>query len=138
MLNLIRAIRPSVIVTDLIAIRKPGLRKPVYGGYVTEVQKSDVILQLHDTFSGITGQLWDTRFTVNRLVLRRMHDAVATAGPDSNRILFPEPLHQKSRVTPLPRLSLDRRVNSNPRQRLAVEQIVSLSPGDIPFVIFGP
>ncbi|CAE6400981.1 unnamed protein product [Rhizoctonia solani] len=133
--------RPSVIVSDLVAIRKPGLnpnsRTPVYGGYVTEVQRSNVIMQLHGEFPHVVGQEWEIRFTVNRLVLRRMHDAVSKATIESERLLFPEASHKKPRA-PSARLSIDRRIGSNERQRLAVEQIVALGPGDIPFIVFGP
>ncbi|EUC63974.1 RNA helicase [Rhizoctonia solani AG-3 Rhs1AP] len=134
--------RPSVIVSDLVAIRRPSLnpnsRAPVYGGYVTEVQRSEVIMQLHGEFPHVVNQEWETRFTVNRLVLRRMHDAISKATVESERLLFPEESHKKPRASLSTRLSIDRRISTNERQRLAVEQIVALGPGDIPFIIFGP
>ncbi|KAL5639246.1 hypothetical protein ACGC1H_006676 [Rhizoctonia solani] len=134
--------RPSVIVSDLVAIRKSGLnpnsRAPVYGGYVTEVQRSDVIMQLHGEFPHVVNQEWETRFTVNRLVLRRMHDAISKATVESERLLFPEESHKKPRASLSTRLSIDRNISTNERQKLAVEQIVALGPGDIPFIIFGP
>ncbi|KAJ1301619.1 hypothetical protein OPQ81_008866 [Rhizoctonia solani] len=134
--------RPSVIVSDLVALRKsslnPNARPPVYGGYVTEVQRADVIMNLHGEFPHVVNEEWETRFTVNRLVLRRMHDAVSKTTSESERLLFPGELHKKPRVPLSTRLSIDRRIGSNERQRLAVEQIVALGPGDIPFVIFGP
>ncbi|CAE6434627.1 unnamed protein product [Rhizoctonia solani] len=134
--------RPSVIVSDLVAIRRPtsnpNSKPPVYGGHVTDVQRSDVIMQLHGEFPHIVNQEWEVRFTVNRLVLRRMHDAISKATSESDRLLFPGESHKKRRVPLPPRLSIDRRFDSNERQRLAVEQIVGLGPGDIPFIIFGP
>ncbi|CAE6416824.1 unnamed protein product [Rhizoctonia solani] len=134
--------RPSVIVSDLVALRKPTLnpnpRAPVYGGYVTEVQRSDVIMHLHGEFPHVVNQEWEARFTVNRLVLRRMHDAVSKATHEAERLLFPGEQHKKDRVRLSTGLSLDRNISSNERQRLAVEQIVALAPGDIPFIIFGP
>ncbi|KAH7334376.1 P-loop containing nucleoside triphosphate hydrolase protein [Rhizoctonia solani] len=134
--------RPSVIVSDLVAIRKPALnpnsKTPVYGGFVTEVQRSDVIMQLHGEFPHVVNQEWEVRFTVNRLVLRRMHDAISKTTSGSERLVFPGESHKKRRVPLPPRLSIDRRFDSNERQRQAVEQIVGLGPGDIPFIIFGP
>jgi helicase MOV-10 len=67
-----------------------------------------------------------------------MHDAVARAVIHSERLLFPGPSHVKPRVSAPSNLSIDRRIGSNERQRLAVEQIVALAPGDIPFIVFGP
>ncbi|KAG8704637.1 hypothetical protein FRC11_009731 [Ceratobasidium sp. 423] len=129
--------RPSVIVTDLVAIRKPRIERPVYGGYVTDVRQSEVVLQLHEDFPGVDGEEWEARFTVNRVVLRRMHDSVGRAEPGYARVLFPESTHQLPR-NQLPRLSIDRQISTNPRQKLAVERIISMAPGDIPFIIFGP
>ncbi|KAG8690762.1 hypothetical protein FRC08_010427 [Ceratobasidium sp. 394] len=130
--------RPSVIVTDLVAMKEPGLsrRGPVHGGFVTEVQQSDLILRMHESFPSVSNQLWDVRFTVNRLLLRRMHDAVNKAGPHE-RILFPNPFHKKvggSRSSP----RLDRKVASNFQQSLAVRHILAQPAGDVPFIIFGP
>ncbi|KAG8695959.1 hypothetical protein FRC11_001070, partial [Ceratobasidium sp. 423] len=129
--------RPSVIVTDLVVIRKPRIGQPVYGGYVTDVRQSEVVLQLHEDFPGLDGEEWEARFTVNRVVLRRMHDSVGRAKPGYARVLFPESTHQLPR-NQLPRLSIDRQISTNPRQKLAVERIISMAPGDIPFIIFGP
>ncbi|KAG9120974.1 hypothetical protein FRC07_003275, partial [Ceratobasidium sp. 392] len=132
--------RPSVIVTDLVAMKEPGIarRGPVHGGFVTEVQQSDLILRMHESFPSISNQLWDVRFTVNRLLLRRMHDSINKASPHE-RILFPTLAHRKPPAASLrtnPRL--DRKVASNFQQSLAVRQILAQPPGDVPFIIFGP
>ncbi|QRW12006.1 P-loop containing nucleoside triphosphate hydrolase protein [Ceratobasidium sp. AG-Ba] len=131
--------RPSVIVTDLVAMKEPGSsRNNLHGGYVTEVQQSSVILRMHESFPSVANQLWDVRFTVNRLLLRRMHDAINKAGPHA-RILFPQVSDKVSPSTALgssPRL--DRKVAANYEQSLAVRQILGQAAGDVPFVIFGP
>ncbi|KAG8681483.1 hypothetical protein FRC09_017455, partial [Ceratobasidium sp. 395] len=132
--------RPSVIVTDLVAMKEPGIsrRGPVHGGFVTEVQQSDLVLRMHESFPSVSNQLWDVRFTVNRLLLRRMHDAINKSSPHE-RILFPTLAHGKvpgggNRVIS----RLDRRVASNFQQSLAVRQVLVQPPGDVPFIIFGP
>ncbi|QRV83270.1 RNA helicase [Ceratobasidium sp. AG-Ba] len=132
--------RPSVIVTDLVVMKASHAshRGPIHGGYVTQVQQSDLILRMHETFSNTTNQLWDIRFTVNRLLLRRMHDSVGKAQP-LKRMLFPEEAHRKQLMGgSRSNLRLDRRVASNYQQTLAIRQIVAQSPGDVPFIIFGP
>ncbi|KAF8598183.1 P-loop containing nucleoside triphosphate hydrolase protein [Ceratobasidium sp. AG-I] len=99
---------------------------------------SKLILRLPHNFPQTSRPQWDVRFTVNRLLFRRMHDSVSKAGPHG-RILFPSAVHPSGfRAGPQASLSLDRRIASNPRQSLAVKQIVSKSPGGVPFIIFGP
>ncbi|KAG8727765.1 hypothetical protein FRC10_005656, partial [Ceratobasidium sp. 414] len=132
--------RPSVIVTDLVAMKEPGAsyRGLLHGGFVTEVQQSDLILRMHESFPSVSNQLWDVRFTVNRLLLRRMHDAINKAGPHE-RILFPNASHRKLSVgggSSIPRL--DRKVASNFQQSMAVRHILTQPAGDVPFIIFGP
>jgi helicase MOV-10 len=129
---------PSVLVTDLVAIRAPGASYDgsIYGGFVTDVQLSKVILRLHKSFP--SNQLWDVRFTVNRLLLRRMHDAISKAKMHE-RILFPS--DHRAKPNPggsHPTQRLDRKVASNFQQSLAVRQIVAQPAGDVPFIIFGP
>jgi helicase MOV-10 len=129
---------PSVIVTDLVAIRTPGAwhQAPIYGGFVTDVQLSKVILRLHEDFP--KSQLWDVRFTVNRLLLRRMHDAISKAKAHE-RILFPSNRHAKPHSgVNRPSGRLDRKVASNFQQSLAVGRVTAQPPGDVPFIIFGP
>ncbi|KAG8730766.1 hypothetical protein FRC10_002366 [Ceratobasidium sp. 414] len=131
---------PSVIVTDLVAMKEPGVsrRGPLHGGFVTEVQQSDLIFRMHESFPSVSNQLWDVRFTVNRLLLRRMHDAVNKAGPHQ-RILFPNASHRKPRARGSGfSIPLDRKVASNPQQSMAVQHILAQPAGDLPFIIFGP
>ena len=138
--------RPSVIVTDVAAIRETGSgfgglrykQSAPYGGVVVKVQLSTLILRLPGDFPRISGPHWDVRFTVNRLLFRRMHDSVCKAQLHG-RILFPSPAHQSRLPSgPLASLVLDRRIASNSQQSLAVRRIASKPPGGIPFIIFGP
>lgn len=138
--------RPSVIVSDLVAIRETGSgfgglhynRGTAYGGVVIKVELSKLTLRLPDDFPRISGPNWDVRFTVNRLLFRRMHHSVRMAQPHG-RILFPSPEHQsRPPARPQVSLDLDRRISSNPQQSLAVRRIASKPPGGIPFIIFGP
>ena len=97
---------------------------------------SEVVIRLHETFPGLPNQRWDVRFTVNRLLFRRMHDAIGK-GHLHERIIFPSDAHKKA-TRDLPSLNLGRDVAANPRQSLAIARILAQSPGDVPFIIFGP
>lgn len=109
-----------------------------YGGPVVDVQLSRVIVRLHENFPDLPDRRWDVRFMVNRLLLRRMHDAIGK-GHIHNRILFPDESHRRpARDLPSPDFTHNRNVASNPRQSLAIARIMAQSQGDIPFIIFGP
>jgi helicase MOV-10 len=124
----------------MVAIRKSGatFQDPLYGGHVVDIKLSSVIVRLHETFTGLPQERWDIRFMVNRLLFRRMHDSINKTDRNE-RILFPSTRHQKGyNAVPQSSFRLDRRIASNPRQSLAVQQIAMQDPGSIPFVIFGP
>ncbi|QRV97470.1 RNA helicase [Ceratobasidium sp. AG-Ba] len=132
--------RPSLIVTDMVAIKGLGITYsgPVYGGYVKDVQMSTVVLRMHEDFPGLDNERWDVRFTVNRLLLRRMHDSV-NKFKTHERILFPSISHRMPSVRSIhATIRLDRRVAENEKQSLAVRQILGQPAGDVPFILFGP
>ncbi|KAG8745892.1 hypothetical protein FRC10_006696 [Ceratobasidium sp. 414] len=131
---------PSIIATDIVAVKGPDPLHPgpTYGGYVTDVQQSDVILRMPESYSSLLNQRWDVRFTVNRLLLRRMHAAINKSGTHE-RILFPSSSHERPYAKlNRPMTRLDRKVAGNHKQTLAVQQILTQPPGDIPFILFGP
>lgn len=135
--------RPSVIVTDRILVKEhnsPDHR--AFEGHVHVVKEKSVLLQFHSRFQPIRGQKFFIRFDLNRLVYRRMHQALGTAfNPD--RVLFPHPDDLRNLRQPdaqdLARIrTFNRLIERNPPQLLAVTAIVSRPPGSMPFVVFGP
>ncbi len=134
--------RPSVIVTDRILVKEHASDLRAFEGHVHVVKEKSVLLQFDSRFQPIRGQKFFVRFDLNRLVFRRMHQALGTAF-NPNRVLFPH----ADDLRGLRRLeaqefstirTFDRKIERNPPQLLAVTSIVSRPPGSAPFIVFGP
>ncbi|KAJ7056200.1 RNA helicase [Mycena amicta] len=135
--------RPSVVIGDFIRVKHTGSEDgPWYEGRVHQVHQNDVSLRFGDRFSTYKGTKFDVRFTLNRLPLRRMHQALANpAKPE--RILFPGSQHgSQSRRCSAEELAaivpVNRLVAEDREQLETVAAIVHRPPGSVPFVIFGP
>ncbi|KIY67230.1 P-loop containing nucleoside triphosphate hydrolase protein [Cylindrobasidium torrendii FP15055 ss-10] len=135
--------RPSVNVGDFILVRRadaPG--DTWYEGRVQFIEEKHVSVRFSDEFSTYRGTKFDVRFVLNRLPLRRMHNALMNKN-DQERLLFPAASHvgQKHRVS---RQTIDqlapvnRQVGENPEQMETVAAILNMKQGSIPFIIFGP
>ncbi|KAF7323583.1 RNA helicase [Mycena kentingensis (nom. inval.)] len=138
--------RPSVVVGDFIRLRHTGVEDgPWYEGRVHQVHQKHLSLRFGDNFSTYRGTKFDVRFTLNRLPLRRMHQALTNAS-NQERILFPTVDHMKGKrnvrrcseeqiaaIVPVNRLVAEDR-----EQLETVAAIVNRPRGTVPFVIFGP
>ena len=134
--------RPSLIVGDQILAREQGsIGDGWWRGYVHVVELESVGLRFERSFSALSGQEFEVRFELNRLTLRRMHQAL-DVGTMSRRLLFPQEEHIKSsRPSEDDVISLNpisRSVGQNYSQQLAVTAIRNLQPGSPPFIVFGP
>ncbi|KAH6905317.1 RNA helicase [Coprinopsis sp. MPI-PUGE-AT-0042] len=132
--------RPSVLVGDRILVQK--VDAPTghwFEGHVHIVRRDQVGLCFHTSFAGWTRlQRYNIRFKLNRIVLRRQHQALDSAF-EEDRVLFPLQQH----VLPMPyrRIRLvyfNSLISGNEPQVRAVSNIVHLPPGSPPFVVFGP
>jgi len=111
-------------------------------GRVHKVDETKVSLRFGDEFSTYKGTSFDVRFVLNRLTLRRMHDAI-TNNNNPTRFLFPGPEHiagmrrvtqaQMDEIVPI-----NRSRGSDEEQLETVTSIVNMPPGSPPFVVFGP
>ena len=136
--------RPSVIVGDRILVQIKGSKSSGrwFEGHVHRVRLNDVDLKFHSSFNSYRGQKYNVRFKLGRLPLRRMHQALGTAFT-SDRVLFPSEAHTLSRVPPT-RVEMgkirvvNRLIETNPPQLLAVTSILHMPEGSVPFVVFGP
>ncbi|KAF7291981.1 RNA helicase [Mycena indigotica] len=82
--------RPSVVIGDFIRVKHTGSEDgPWYEGRVHQVHQNHVSLRFGDEFSTYRGNKFDVRFTLNRLPLRRMHQAL-TNKSNPQRLLFPD------------------------------------------------
>lgn len=131
--------RPSVIVSDRILVRAASTEGKAFCGYVHFVRENSVLLQFSPKFKGLKGQKYDVHFVLNRTVFRRMHQAI-TCKPSLPRILFPDMVEHKAPASTNERTlnPFEKRIATNPRQLRAVQSIVNLPKGSIPFIVFGP
>ncbi|KAL5476887.1 hypothetical protein ACEPAI_3073 [Sanghuangporus weigelae] len=134
---------PSVIIGDRFFVKKSGSPdSPSYEGFVHHVENRFVLLQFHKKFSDkwSIGQTYDVQFDLNRLVFRRMHQAVTrpsegsrTSFPSLSQELQPAPVAFVNKLRPY-----DSKIRDNEPQLRAVASILHMSSGSVPFVIFGP
>lgn len=134
--------RPSVLVGDFILVkRQDGSSTEWYKGCVHEIFVDYVSLRFASTFSTYQGTLFEVRFVLNRLPLRRMHQAI-TLKSNVERIAFPEKRHVKSIPVTTDQLRaivpINRLIGEDHEQLLTVAAILHQPPGSAPFVIFGP
>lgn len=139
--------RPSVLVGDYILVSHAGPEETLntrtwYEGRVHEVHAQHVSLYFSDSFSVFRGTKFDVRFKLNRLTLRRMHQALKNKY-DPPRLLFPGPEHIQDtvRVTAGQIAVIrpfSRPVGEDEEQMETVAAIVNQKPGSVPFVVFGP
>ncbi|KAF9457917.1 P-loop containing nucleoside triphosphate hydrolase protein [Collybia nuda] len=134
--------RPSVLVGDRILVQKPEAAKGHwYEGGVHVLHQAEVGLRFHGSFSGGPGQHYNVRFKLNRIPMRRQHQAMDTVF-SQERVLFPAKAHLPPGLYPSPvekRLKLfNPLLAKNNPQLQAVISIVNQPPGSVPFVVFGP
>ena len=138
--------RPSVLVGDAVRVWIEGEKTMEYRGYAYQVQLEEVSLKFHNSFhQKYVWQLCSVKFTVNRLPLRRMHQAISKPyfpaiflkigeSQQLMPLLFPsdqiETPSEKFNVVPFNRVL-------NKEQLLSVESILSHS-SQSPYIIFGP
>ena len=105
------------------------------------VRKTEVGLRFHGSFKAyVPGQQFHARFKLNRIPLRRQHQAMDAAFTE-DRVLFPLVTHLPSDVPSPSSAGLkvyNDLISSNEPQLQAVVSVVGQPPGSLPFVIFGP
>jgi helicase MOV-10 len=106
-----------------------------YEGHVHYVHETEVGLRFHHSFQKVATQLLDVRFQVNRVTLRRQHQALCAEHHATN-LLFP-PTHV-AELSEIPITLIDPKIESNSRQLRAIKQILSSPSTSAPYIIFGP
>lgn len=131
--------RPSVLVGDQILVQEQGATNGRwYEGHVHFVRQAEVGLCFHTSFDRFPeGRRFHVRFKLNRIPMRRQHQAMDTVFTEE-RILFPVDRHLPKRP---PRVALklfNGLLSKNEPQLQAVASILSSPAGSPPFVVFGP
>lgn len=107
-----------------------------YEGHVHYIQDTEVGLRFHNSFQKhATTQDLDVRFQLNRVTLRRQHQALCAMHHAGNLIFPPT---QAAPLSELPFTLDDPKIANNPRQLRAIKQILALPPASAPYIIYGP
>ncbi|KAK7439801.1 hypothetical protein VKT23_017376 [Stygiomarasmius scandens] len=138
--------RPSVLIGDCILAQDHNATDKTkwYQGIVHVVRKEEVGLRFHRSFVANPSDRFHARFKLNRIPMRRQHQAMDYTVFSQDRVLFPSDVHVPSTAPRVPTngahgLTLrNHLIGTNPPQLQAVLSIAKSQPGSLPFVIFGP
>ncbi|KZT24162.1 P-loop containing nucleoside triphosphate hydrolase protein [Neolentinus lepideus HHB14362 ss-1] len=133
--------KPQVLVGDVIVITRKD-ESMSWEGRVHAIQFDEVRIRMPSDFSLYNGNVFDVSFRLNRLPLRRMHQAVIST-PRPERLLFPKAEHILPRPTVADALYQDfvlssTRIQDDPEKLRAVWAIIHQPARSVPFVLFGP
>ncbi|OCH91263.1 P-loop containing nucleoside triphosphate hydrolase protein [Obba rivulosa] len=132
--------RPSVIVGDRIEVQPAQATSGrCFEGWVHVVRLNDICVGFSTSFKPAGGQRFNVRFQLNRIPLRRQHQALNA--PGLKRVLFPEVVDASSQVMPAAAPSsrlFNALLRGNPEQLRAISAIKQLKPGAAPYIVFGP
>ncbi|EJC99752.1 P-loop containing nucleoside triphosphate hydrolase protein [Fomitiporia mediterranea MF3/22] len=132
--------RPSVLRGDSIFAVLSNSSSTPYQGFVYDVQDKFVFIYFNKKFKVEANATYNVHFDLNRLVFRRMHQAL-TCPTFSSRAAFPDPAQELKTVSHVLVESLElfnAKVAENHSQRHAVASILYMPAGSVPFIVFGP
>ncbi|PCH44786.1 nucleoside triphosphate hydrolase protein [Wolfiporia cocos MD-104 SS10] len=135
--------RPSVVVGDRVEVQSSGsTADSCYVGWVHVVRREDVGVGFHPSFKPSASQRFNVRFALNRVPLRRQHQALGQLVANAERFLFPQKVHaglsRAPTATDLNIVIFNPRVATNQAQLQAVRSILQMRTGAAPFIIYGP
>lgn len=124
---------------DVILVQERGATsRQWFEGHVHFVRQSEVGLVFHKKFSpSVQGRLFHVRFKLNRIPVRRQHEAMDTVFNEEH-ILFPVERHLVNRPARVALKLFNTSLSTNAPQLQAVASILKSPRGSPPFVIFGP
>ncbi|RDX46185.1 P-loop containing nucleoside triphosphate hydrolase protein [Lentinus brumalis] len=135
--------RPSVVVGDTIQVQEANAPASgrTYEGFVHTVRLDEIRVSFHKSFNA-AGRLFNVCFQLNRVPLRRQHQALSVQTPAHQRLLFPKPtqagLTQALGPRDFPITPFNDAISANPAQLQGVKSIVNIKPGAAPLNIYGP
>lgn len=135
--------RPSVVVGDCIEVQPSGSQQGrCFEGWVHVARLNDVGLGFHPSFKPTNGQRFNVRFKLNRIPLRRQHQALGALAKSPGRFLFPTDaeigLKAIPTVSDLSLVPFNPLIADNAEQLQAIRCILRLQKGAAPFIVFGP
>ncbi|KAG8853757.1 hypothetical protein FRB96_008012 [Tulasnella sp. 330] len=134
--------RPSVLQDDAVNVclqRQPDVW---FEGRVIKLHQTQLGLKFNKSFQYNPGDLCDVRFTITRIPLRRMHQALDIPF-FPGRVLFPDESHLTGQSPPddedIAEIEvINPLLATNRPQMEAIAAILAQRAGTPPFVVFGP
>lgn len=133
--------RPSLVYGDYIFAQlvtdEPNDNAKPYQGYIHRVEADEIFLKFNKSLHQHhqDGDLYNVRFTYNRLNMRRLYHAVQAAEKLGPQLLFPSQLPRRRAIRTTMLNPLNQ--NLNREQARSVEKILGCK-GAPPYVIHGP
>ncbi|GAA0156850.1 RNA helicase [Lithospermum erythrorhizon] len=131
--------RPSIVCGDFVIARLGADRGNAagYQGYIYRVEAEEVFLKFDEKFhmSHNTNNVYNIQFTYNRVVVRRVYEAIEAAGRLGTELIFPSMSFAKRRLRPSQLVPISSMLNEE--QMSAVEMILECKGGS-PYMIYGP
>ncbi|GAV64228.1 AAA_11 domain-containing protein/AAA_12 domain-containing protein [Cephalotus follicularis] len=132
--------RPSLVCNDHVFAKltsENASGSSVYQGHIYRVEADEVLLKFAEEFHlrHRNGNLYDVRFSYNRVSMRRMYQAVEAAEKLKDDLLFPSQSTKRRLIKAAPFVPFS--CNLNEEQLRAVEMIIGCK-GAPPYVIYGP
>lgn len=134
--------RPSVLQDDSVHVSLKRQPDVWFEGRVIKLRQTQLGLKFDRSFQYNPGDLCDVRFTITRIPLRRMHQALDIPF-FPGRVLFPEESHLIGQSPPDDEDIAEIKVinpllATNRPQMEAIAAILAQRAGAPPFVVFGP
>ncbi|XP_042480863.1 probable RNA helicase SDE3 [Macadamia integrifolia] len=133
--------RPSLVYGDYVFAKLAASdlddNAPPYQGFIHRVEADEVLLKFADEFHQrhCDTNMYNVRFSYNRVNMRRQYQAVSSAQSLDNVLLFPSQRSNKRVIDTNPMVPLNQTLNEE--QMVSVEMILGCK-GAPPYVIHGP
>ncbi|KAK6913964.1 DNA2/NAM7 helicase, helicase domain [Dillenia turbinata] len=135
--------RPSLVYRDYVCASLASEyldgrgQPPSYQGYIHRVEADEVYLKFSREFHMYhrNSNLYNVFFTYNRVIMRRLYQAVEAAEKLEPKLLFPSEFSGKRLIKPTPIVPIFYMLNEE--QKLSIEMILCCR-GAPPYVIHGP
>ncbi|OVA05425.1 putative RNA helicase SDE3 [Macleaya cordata] len=131
--------RPSLVFGDYVfaKLSNSDPNDKAYQGFIHRVESDEVFLKFADDLHlhHRDGNLYNVRFTYNRVNMRRLYQAVQAAEGLQAELLFPSQSSTRRSIKATPVVPLSRFLNEE--QMCSVEMILGCE-GAPPYVIHGP
>ncbi|KAJ0173743.1 hypothetical protein K1T71_010892 [Dendrolimus kikuchii] len=133
--------RPSLMIGDMLHVKPSNSNKVMFQAFIRDIEDNKILIYgLHFEFNTYYYETakFDIRYFQSRIPPERMHravNAIKDRGQESK--IFPVGRKTMVKVKKITSF-FNNKVETNPEQRRAVENILSETSGTAPFMVHGP